>query len=590
VTVLIVANVEGFQALQAHLDYRALLQDLGAALTDLKDPKCKDAGEITEIALHLERTLEAQTQKLICIPDKFQRLPTESAHAPLPLSVETGIPAKFRATQCLRVDWQQVMYTDGSVAGGADGPEAARVGAGIYRPADTANAEPVAVMLDPAGAGMTNTINRAELAPILYALQHDDLSSTIIATDSACSLYQIARYIRDPSGMERHTHRLLLKMIADAILERCNAGRPVHLMKVRAHSGIVGNEMADELAKAAGGGGDEEHDGEIAVCPASSMTPMHGLYWPMYETADAAPEGGPRIRHVQDLRRHLKKQIHQELRLGHSNQDGIYFTMWQATVPIAHAASSNGFLNMPEGVDANARKLVLQARYGTLNTAKFRMRCGLAASDACLLCGSPDGGHHSLSGCSRMLEMYTLRHNEAGGIIYQALAKGGLGAALVMQDIGRHNAAGGDAEAAADIPTRLPPDIAQVVAGEKESRPDIFIAHCLMPGSESIHIVELKYCRDTDREGQRSAAISQHELLTRRLREKYPGRVHMHAITLGVTGTIYTDFLEAMVTMQVPKREAKRCATKLHVHAVKYVQRIMRTKWGQESAARAGGG
>jgi formate dehydrogenase assembly factor FdhD len=62
-----------------------------------------------------------------------------------------------------------------------------------------------------------------------------------------------------------------------------------------------------------------------------------------------------------------------------------------------------------------------------------------------------------------MLDMYTRRHNEAGGIIYRALAKGGLGAALVMQDIGRHNAAGGeDEEADAAIGTRLPPSIAEL--------------------------------------------------------------------------------------------------------------------------------
>ena len=34
--------------------------------------------------------------------------------------------------------------------------------------------------------------------------------------------------------------------------------------------------------------------------------------------------------------------------------------------------------------------------------------------------------------------------------------------------------------------------------------------------------------------------------------------------------------------MQVAKREALRCARKLHLHAVAYVQRIMQTKWNQE--------
>jgi hypothetical protein len=76
-------------------------------------------------------------------------------------------------------------------------------------------------------------------------------------------------------------------------------------------------------------------------------------------------------------------------------------------------------------------------------------------------------------------------------------------------------------------------------------------------------------------------------VLTDKLKEKYPGKVYIHAITLGVAGSKYTDFLQAME--EIPKREAKRCAAKLHVHAVAYVQRIMRTKWGQESATKPAG-
>ena len=114
-----------------------------------------------------------------------------------------------------------------------------------------------------------------------------------------------------------------------------------------------------------------------------------------------------------------------------------------------------------------------------------------------------------------------------------------------MQDIGRHNAAGEDAAAQAAIGTRLPPEIAVLVEGEDGvSRPDILIAHRLdMPHLTEIHIVEIKYCRDTDRTGKQQEGAAQHEVLTRKLREKYPGRVHMHVITLGVAGTIYNDII-----------------------------------------------
>jgi ribonuclease HI len=69
-------------------------------------------------------------------------------------------------------------------------------------------------------------------------------------------------------------------MIAEAILARCANGKHTHLRKVSAHSGVMGNEMADELAKARGGEpeADADDNGETKVCPAPSRTPMHELY------------------------------------------------------------------------------------------------------------------------------------------------------------------------------------------------------------------------------------------------------------------------------------------------------------------------
>jgi ribonuclease HI len=303
VAVVVVANEQGFQALHSDLDYAAFKTDLEASIGGIKDPKCRDAGVVTHIDVHLDRValLHAAQQWQLRVPDKFQRLPAELAGDLAP-STEGVDPALFHAAHKLLIDWRQVVYTDGSVAGGSkDDPDAATlVGAGIYKPGSE-GMEPATIMLDLASAGMTNTINRAELAPILYALQNN--VGCTVATDSACNLYQIARYICDLSGMERHTHRPLLELIASEILERCRAGQPVHLIKVSAHSGIVGNEMADELAKAAGSrsadGGPSE---EVMICPAPAETPMHKLYWPVYEHGAARSEKGPQLRHVQNLK------------------------------------------------------------------------------------------------------------------------------------------------------------------------------------------------------------------------------------------------------------------------------------------------
>ena len=85
----------------------------------------------------------------------------------------------------------------------------------------------------------------------------------------------------------------------------------------------------------------------------------------------------------------------------------------------------------------------MQARTGTLLTGKMLHMMGKRPTDKCKRCGlqQPDGIHHSLSGCPAMTGMYTLRHNELGGECYKTVGKGGLGASVVAQDIGRHNAA-----------------------------------------------------------------------------------------------------------------------------------------------------
>ncbi len=88
-------------------------------------------------------------------------------------------------------------------------PRKRRLGSGIYRPAghtQDGSQEERGVRLDPTGHGITNTINRAELAPI----------GTQIASDSACSLYQIARMIHKPMYMQQHKHTPLLPAVLAA--------------------------------------------------------------------------------------------------------------------------------------------------------------------------------------------------------------------------------------------------------------------------------------------------------------------------------------------------------------------------------------
>ena len=75
------------------------------------------------------------------------------------------------------------------------GSKRALVGAGLYVPAYEQEGKQSEFTIDPAGAGPTNTINRAELAGICAAASKQQ---RIIATDSATSAWQIQRAVNRP--------------------------------------------------------------------------------------------------------------------------------------------------------------------------------------------------------------------------------------------------------------------------------------------------------------------------------------------------------------------------------------------------------
>jgi ribonuclease HI len=131
-------------------------------------------------------------------------------------------------------DWKLWAYTDGSCIGKAEN----FIGAGVYCPQTKAEC-----YVDSGGVVMTNTINRAELTGIAAALTN---KYTQIATYSACSLSQIRKQLLFPEMQWDHIHSNLLEQIVSMIYA---SPEPICFYKVKAHSGIAGNECADAVAK-----------------------------------------------------------------------------------------------------------------------------------------------------------------------------------------------------------------------------------------------------------------------------------------------------------------------------------------------------
>ena len=128
---------------------------------------------------------------------------------------------------------------------------------------------------------MTNTINRAELTGIAAALTN---KYTQIATDSACSLSQIRKQLPFRKMQRDHIHSNLLEQIVSMIYA---SPEPICFYKVKAHSGIAGNECADAIVKhsALHDGGHDMH----FQPPATDGNAYTHIYWLAAKDTDENP-------------------------------------------------------------------------------------------------------------------------------------------------------------------------------------------------------------------------------------------------------------------------------------------------------------
>ena len=231
-----------------------------------------------------------------------------------------------------RPNWNLWAYTDGSCIGKAEN----FIGAGVYCPQTKAEC-----YVDSGGVGMTNTINRAELSVIAAALTN---KYTQIATDSACSLSQIRKQLLFPEMQRAHIHSNLLEQIVSMIYA---SPEPICFYKVKAHSGIAGNECADAIAKHSA-----IHDGGHYVHfqpPAPDGNAYTHLYWLATKDTDEDFSGRgaitPRLRALSDIKAKLKTEMCKSHRLGSAKTGTGYYNYWKDFRPLVNSQAANAFWN-----------------------------------------------------------------------------------------------------------------------------------------------------------------------------------------------------------------------------------------------------
>ncbi len=93
-----------------------------------------------------------------------------------------------------------------------------------------------------------------------------------ISTDSQTSIFSTSKAIHRPEALRTHEHKPLLHRIAQTLVAQ---DLPVHILTVRAHTGVQGNELVDGLAT-------DAHENPTTGTFCTAGRAGWGLHWVRY--------------------------------------------------------------------------------------------------------------------------------------------------------------------------------------------------------------------------------------------------------------------------------------------------------------------
>jgi ribonuclease HI len=520
----------------------------------------------------------------------------------------------LHATAPLRYSPEDCLYTDGSktttqkdATGTAPG-----LGAAVYSPTGDNT-----VLVDPNGDEYTFTITRAELAAIHAALDVGAERDTLnIFTDSAASVYLIKKVIEHPTLLTYSKHLPLLQAILEQLRNRALHARPTNILKVRAHTGVLGNESADAGATSVSKGTAHAQ----RTCTVDNK-PLHNIWWVAREPEPTDETATRRM--VSDLNRGITKAAPSETHAGFSN-DTFAAQLWREAAKDLDPIASNATLTRGRNTYALFKR-VFDYRYWQLWNAEIARRYkrpmpgsrvnadGRATCPVCKTAG--DGGGHILGGCPHpdLHSCYIKRHNDAVQLIAHTLQRGDKGRSYMVMDATARDALPTYADSSR-IPAWLLPDLSDDERDRR--RPDILfipellphkhkteqdmVAHLTepLPGETTrkrnypIYLLEVGYTGDLRHSTKQDDKEAQHETLAQELRD---AGWHVHygkyeVITLGVGGTIHKNLHTTLSTLGVPNPDIKRISQELHHHAVHWLHKIVKLRRRLERDPKVWGG
>jgi hypothetical protein len=416
--------------------------------------------------------------------------------------------------------------------------------------------------------------------------------------------------------MRYHLHAELIHAIS-TISE--NSPHPIHFYKVKAHSGIVGNEGADACARNAA------LSDNIDVVFPDARDPFHNIYWLSLKTSSLRDDGIHRshafpMHYLTNLNDKLKAHMHKKHKLGSADTSGHHYHRWQKlndaippttiantesrnpTSQLANKEISNSFWKNL-GITFKQQINIMKYRTDTLYNQSHAFKFNSSNNGRCPLCDDLDHIDHILLRCtnSTMRGMHTNRHNAALSLCVKALSKGRYGSSLIGMD-------GCSNEKLLDQGLQVPENISRAIPdwvfpngtgspARHQTRPDAIFVRPLPgrqthldpskipPQDRDIHLVELKFCPDTNPFITLERAVTQHSHTITRLKtrsSRNPNRnnkVTLHIILIGVAGTIYNEYtITPLINLGLTKQKAKSLAAKLRDHAIQRLTTIKNTR------------
>ena len=205
----------------------------------------------------------------------------------------------------------------------------------------------------------------------MFAVRRSDTNHCLnIFTDSQASIHLIYRALHSPHTLLECKHRHLLLDLADYITSRAMAGVQTRIYKVKAHSGVVGNEKADVAAgKLARGEAPPD-----AILDTDNESTLQLPCWPVVQVPAPQPDMPPRVWAVSNLTTALTLHTLPHHSVGLSKQTtatAVRAIINQHAHP--HASNHMWSSSLPYG----AIRVALLVRFNQLHCSARAHRMGL---------------------------------------------------------------------------------------------------------------------------------------------------------------------------------------------------------------------